>query len=127
MIISKSIYSTVYSTFPLRYQRSFSNSTCQNPNIWPVSTSFLKPTHNLLNLSNATLFLQLHKPKSWASFLIPPFLLSPQSNPSVNAIGSTFKLYGEGNGSPLQYSCLENPMNRGVWRALVHGVTKSWT
>ena len=31
---------------------------------------------------------------------------------------------GEGNGNPLQYSCLENPMDRGSWRAKVHGVTK---
>ena len=31
----------------------------------------------------------------------------------------------EGNGDPLQYSCLENPMDRGAWRATVHGVTKS--
>ena len=28
---------------------------------------------------------------------------------------------GEGNGNPLQYSCLENPMDRGVWQAIVHG------
>ena len=34
---------------------------------------------------------------------------------------------GKGNGSPLQYSCLENPMDGGAWRATVHGVTKSWT
>ena len=34
---------------------------------------------------------------------------------------------GEGNGYPLQYSCLENPMDRGTWQATVHGVTKSWT
>ena len=34
---------------------------------------------------------------------------------------------GEGHGNPLQYSCLENPMDRGVWWATVHGVTKSWT
>ena len=34
---------------------------------------------------------------------------------------------GEGNGNPLQCSCLENSMNRGDWRATVHGVTKSWT
>ena len=32
---------------------------------------------------------------------------------------------GEGNGNPLQYSSLENPMDRGAWRATVHGVTKS--
>ena len=34
---------------------------------------------------------------------------------------------GEANGIPLQYSCLKNSMDRGVWRATVHGVSKSWT
>ena len=33
---------------------------------------------------------------------------------------------GEGNGTPLQYSCLENPMDGGAWWAAVHGVVKSW-
>ena len=33
----------------------------------------------------------------------------------------------EGNGTPLQYSCLENPMGGGAWWAAVHGVDKSWT
>ena len=33
----------------------------------------------------------------------------------------------EVNGTPLQYSCLENPMDGGVWWAAVHGVVKSWT
>ena len=33
----------------------------------------------------------------------------------------------EGNGNPLQYSCLGNPMDRGSWWATVHGVAKSWT
>ena len=34
---------------------------------------------------------------------------------------------GEGNGNPLQYPCLENPMDRRAWPATVHRVTKSWT
>ena len=34
---------------------------------------------------------------------------------------------GEGNGNPLQYSCLENSVNRGAWQAIVHGVAKSQT
>jgi len=38
-----------------------------------------------------------------------------------------FKPTGEGNGNPLQYSCLENPMDRGAWWATVHGVAKSRT
>ena len=33
---------------------------------------------------------------------------------------------GEGNGKPLQYSCLENSMDRGAWEAAVHGVARSW-
>ena len=34
---------------------------------------------------------------------------------------------GEGDGNPLQHSCLENPMDRGAWWVTVYGVTKSWT
>ena len=36
-------------------------------------------------------------------------------------------LFREGNGTPLQYSCLENPIDRGAWWAAVHGVAKSQT
>ena len=43
---------------------------------------------------------------------------------SIYALGRS---PGEGNGNPLQYSCLRNPMDRGAWRAIVHGVTKSQT
>ena len=39
----------------------------------------------------------------------------------------TNEVSGEGNGYPLQYSCLENSMDRGAWKATVHGITKSWT
>ena len=35
--------------------------------------------------------------------------------------------FGGGHGNPLQYSCLENPMDRGAWWATVNRVTKSWT
>ena len=37
------------------------------------------------------------------------------------------KCPGKGNGNSLQYSCFENPLDRGAWWATVHGVTKSWT
>ena len=37
------------------------------------------------------------------------------------------RVSGGGNGNPLQYSCLENPVDRGAWRATVHEVTESWT
>ena len=42
-----------------------------------------------------------------------------------NKLGSS--VFGEGNGTPLQYSCLENPMDGGTWWAAVHGVATSLT
>ena len=56
-------------------------------------------------------------------------------NPPANAgrhkrcVGSIPELQrspGQGNGSPLQFPCLENPLDRGGWRATIHGVTQSW-
>ena len=44
----------------------------------------------------------------------------------VRSLGSGISS-GEGNGNPLQYFCLENPMDRGAWWATVHGVAKSQT
>ena len=46
---------------------------------------------------------------------------------SEQALGSRGHFSREGNGTPLQYSCLENPMDGGAWWAAVHGVTKSQT
>ena len=53
-------------------------------------------------------------------------------NPPANALEGVLipgsgRSPGEGNGNPLQYSCLENPMDRGVWWAIVHRVAKSQT
>ena len=45
----------------------------------------------------------------------------------VGLIPGLHRSPGEGNGYPLQYSCLENSMDRGAWWATVHGVTKSHT
>ena len=41
--------------------------------------------------------------------------------------GQNYSFRIKEKGNPLQYSCLENPMDRGVWGVTVHGVTKSWT
>ena len=45
----------------------------------------------------------------------------------VSLIPGSERSPGEGNGNPLQYSCLETPMDRGAWQATVHGVAKSQT
>ena len=53
-----------------------------------------------------------------------------KSTCSVGDLGSipgSGKSPGGGNGNSLQYSCLENPMDRGVWQATVHGVSKNGT
>ena len=53
-------------------------------------------------------------------------------NPSANS-GDACSILGwgrspgEGNGNPLQYSCLGNPMHRGAWWVTVHGIAKDWT
>ena len=54
---------------------------------------------------------------------------SVEKNPPAKAgdagsIAGSRRSPGEGNGNPHQYSCLENPMDRGVWRAIVHGVVR---
>ena len=46
---------------------------------------------------------------------------------SMGLIPGTGRYPEEGSGNPLQYSCLRNSMDRGAWRATVHGVAKSWT
>ena len=56
-------------------------------------------------------------------------------NPPANAgdprdtgsISGSGRSPGVGNGSPLQYSCLKNSMDRGAWRAALHWIAKSWT
>ena len=45
----------------------------------------------------------------------------------MGSISGLERAPGEGRGNPLQYSFWENPMDRGAWRATVHGVTKRWT
>ena len=45
---------------------------------------------------------------------------------NVGLIPGSGRSLGEGNGNPLQYSCLENSMDRGAWRAIVHGVTRNY-
>ena len=51
----------------------------------------------------------------------------PAKAGDVGSIPVLGRFPGEGNGNPLQYSCLENSVGRGAWRTTVHGVTKSQT
>ena len=51
----------------------------------------------------------------------------PANEGDVGLIPGSARSPGEGNGNPLQYFCLGNPIDRGAWWATVHGVAKSYT
>ena len=61
---------------------------------------------------------------SFHSFTFESTFRKPVTNIDIKMVIGTF---GEGNGTPLQHSCLENPMDGGAWWAAVHGVAKSRT
>ena len=69
--------------------------------------------------------------KSSKDFLGGSMVKGPPANAAntadVGSIPGLGRSPGIGNGNPLQYSCLENPMDREAWWATVHGVTKSGT
>ena len=52
---------------------------------------------------------------------------SAQNAGDLGSIAGLGRSPGGEHDNPLQYSCLENPMDRGAWQVTVHGVTKSWT
>ena len=70
--------------------------------------------------------------KAFYAYLGLPRWLGGKKNPSANAGDTSWipewgRSPGGGNGNPLQYPCLENPMDRGAWRGTVHGVAKGQT
>ena len=71
-----------------------------------------------------------YKSKMTCSFICRGFLGGSDTQESTCSAGDPGSIpglerSGEGNGYPLQYSCLDNSINRGAWRAVVHGVTKT--
>ena len=70
------------------------------------------------------------KIECWASLMAQLLKNTPAKAGDARDMGSipgSGRSAGGGNGNPLQYFCLENPMDRGAWWATVHGVAKSWT
>ena len=93
-------------------------------------------------VGEASLTLRMRNMWSFMSYLgraqCPPWasqvVLVVKNPPAIaggikdsDSIPGSGRFSREGQGNPLQYSCLENPMDRGAWRAIVYGVTKSWT
>ena len=99
--------------------------------VWLTCTSNSHP--NLCTFKKC----HLPSPESFRSLLFPSQHLTDRILPipitksllskAITWIEAISISYGEGNGTPLQYSCLENPMDGGAWWAVVHGVTKSRT
>ena len=81
-----------------------------------VVTLFLVQLPFLMKISFINVDFPLHKWENLYLLLGDPGWIPDSGRPP-----------GEGNGNPLQYSCSENPMDRGACRATVHGVAKSWT
>ena len=79
--------------------------------------------------SEVGLKLNIQKTKVMASGPITSWEIDGETVETVSdfILGGSKIIAGEGNGTPLQYSCLENRMDGGAWWAAVHGVTKSQT
>ena len=71
------------------------------------------------------MFLDMEPGTQWLSD--EELTCNPGYARDVGSIPELGRSRGEGNGNPLQYSCLENPMDTGTWGAVVHGAAKSWT
>ena len=89
-------------------------------------------TCNVMTVSNNTVLFtwKLEENRSWKGFPggsgvknLPANTGDTRDTCSIPGLG---RPPGGGNGNPLQYSCLKNPMDRGAWQATVHGVAKSW-
>ena len=94
-----------------------------SPNLFPSGN------HSFI-LSICVLFLFCYSNSFYFLDCFPGDSDDKASACSVGDPGSTpgsGRCPGEGNGNPHEYSCLENSMGRGVWWAVVHRVTKSWT
>ena len=65
-----------------------------------------------------------HTPGDGTSLLAEMVKASAYNAGDLGSITGWGRSPGEGNGNPLQYSCLENPIDRGAWQATVHGVTR---
>ena len=78
-------------------------------------------------LDYKTYFLSAYNKRSRAFLMAQMVKNLPALQEALGSILGLGRFLGGGNGNPFQYFCLENSMNRGTWRATVHGVTKSGT
>ena len=115
----------------------------QEPGTWPFSLQYsyhpnipwyIIHIEYLLNICmhewmtcDMDLFVQHLQPSKWVVQMTkyPPVMQEMQETQHA-LVPCSRRSLGEGNGNPLQYSCLKNPLDRGAWWATVLGVAKSW-
>ena len=99
----------------------------------PIKLNIILPKYEIIggNLSSS---IQMSCCKSLQRFEVSLVSLSGKESahqcrrlPRSDLIPGSGRSPGGGNGNSVQYSCLQNPMDRGAWQATVHRVTKSWT
>ena len=104
-------------------RRGVACRTCQRWRLaFPISTVSLAILNNLVPIQRKSL-----ENLYLTSYCVSEVKASASNVGDLGSIPGLGRPPGEGNGNPLQYSCLENPMDGGAWWATVHGVAKSWT
>ena len=101
----------------------WNNGLVQN---WEKGTSRLYIVTMLIYL-----ICRIHHTKCWVDFtggtVVNNLSANTRDTRDVGSILGSERYPRVGTGNPLQYSCLENSMDRGAWQATVHGVAKRWT
>ena len=101
------------------------------PPTCPTHTHTHTHTHTILALATVDMKGRTHRSRArLESEQVPSAGPETTLPPSIRGVPSKVEVgyeSGEGNGTPLQYSCLENPMDGGAWWTAVHGVARSWT
>ena len=90
-------------------------------------SSFLQGQQKIFSFQYAKTKLDRILPNSESGSVIKNLPASTGDIGDAGSIPGSERSSGGGNGNPLQYSCLENPMDRGAWWATVHRIAKSWT
>ena len=86
--------------------------------------------HIIIQVGSFCCQLKIYFVSNHSIYELPQWLNSIESTRNAGDLGSipgSGRSPGGGNSNPLQYTCLKNPMDRGAWRATVHGVTKRQT
>ena len=120
-----------------RYTSGVSKETLEGawrPKLWEKELPLGKSFYLVFYCKQLDLILAVILVLNWVEFWASQVALVVKNLPAnardirdMGLIPRSDRSLGGGHGNPLQYSCLDNPMDRGAWQATVHRVAKSWT